>query len=124
LPAAPVRLDTHTQHVELAMADEKAEALRVFRRQVGTFHTPPGCDDGVLARSFACNPDYIYEFALRNVDKVVTLTAFRHPGPPEDENVFAANSRKAVPKVGRRVGQIYRGPIEQLPLPGPDPNEA
>ena len=42
---------------------------------------PECCDDGVLARSFACNVDYIYEFALRNADKVVTLTAYRHPFP-------------------------------------------
>ena len=60
------------------MTEEQTEALRVFQRQVGTFHTPPGCDDGVVARSFASNDDYIYEFALRNADKVVTLTAFRH----------------------------------------------
>ncbi len=42
------------------MTEETAEALRVYQRQVGTFHTPPGGDDGVLARSFACNADYIY----------------------------------------------------------------
>jgi len=41
------------------MTEEKAEALRIYQRQVGTFHTPPGCDDGVVARSFASNDDYI-----------------------------------------------------------------
>jgi hypothetical protein len=107
------------------MTDEKAEALRVYKRHVGTFHTPPACDDGVLARSFACNADYIYEFALRNADKVVTLTAFRHPGrPPEDENVWAAATSKAIPKVGMCVGELFRGPVEQAPLPGPDSSEA
>ena len=106
------------------MTDEKAEALRVYRRQVGTFHTPPGCDDGVLARSFACNADYIYEFALRNADKVVTLTAFRHPGSPEDEESFAVATTKGIPKIGTRVGELYCGPIDEAPLPGPDPSEA
>ncbi len=109
------------------MTEEKTEALRVFQRQVGTFHTPPGCDDGVLARSFACNVDYIYEFALRNADKVVTLTAFRHPGHPrhpEDENSWAAAAAKAMPKLGRRVGELYCGPLNEAPLPGPDPSEA
>ena len=106
------------------MTDERAEALRVYRRQVGTFHTPPGCDDGVLARSFAYNVDYIYEFALRNADKVVTLTAFRHPGPPEDESSWATAITKAVPKVGTCVGVLYRGPLDGVPLPGPDSSEA
>ena len=108
------------------MTEEKAEALRVFRRQVGTFHTPPGCDDGVVARSFACNVDYIYEFALRQADKVVTITAFRHPHPGhlEDENSWAAAVAKAVPKLGRRVGELYRGPLPEAPQPGPDPSEA
>jgi hypothetical protein len=106
------------------MTDEKAEALRVYKRQVGTFHTPPGCDDGVLARSFACNVDYIYEMALRCADKVVTLTAFRHPGPPEDESSWATATTKAIPKVGTYVGELYRGPLQQAPLPGPDSSEA
>ena len=106
------------------MTDERAEALRVYRRQVGTFHTPPGCDDGVLARSFAYNVDYIYEFALRNADKIVTLTAFRHPGPPEDESSWDIAITKAMPKVGARVGELYSGPLEQAPLPGPDSSEA
>jgi hypothetical protein len=106
------------------MTDEKAEALRVFQRQVGTFHTPPGCDDGVLARSFASNDDYIYEFAFRHADNVVTLTAFRHPGTPEDENSWAAATTKAIPKVGARIGELYCGPIAKAPQPGPDPSEA
>ncbi len=106
------------------MTEEKAEALRVFQRQVGTFHTPPGCDDGVVARSFACNDDYIYEFALRNADKVVTLTAFRHPGLPGDENSWAAAATKAIPNVGTCVGELYRGPLSEAPQPGPDPSEA
>lgn len=106
------------------MTDEKAEALRVYRRQVGTFHTPPGCDDGVTARSFACNVDYIYEFALRNADKVVTLTAFRHPGPPQDENLWDTATTKGIPKLGACVGELYRGPLEKAPLPGPDSSEA
>ncbi len=106
------------------MTEGKAEALRVYQRQVGTFHTPPGCDDGVLARSFACNVDYIYEFALRNADKVVTLTAYRHPGPLEDENSWAAATTKAIPKLGTRVGDLYCGPLDEAPLPGPDPSEA
>ena len=106
------------------MTEETAEALRVYQRQVGTFHTPPGCDDGVLARSFACNVDYIYEFALRNADKVVTLTAYRHPGPPEDERLWATATTKAIPKVGTRVGELYCGPLEEAPLPGPDSSEA
>ncbi len=106
------------------MTEEKAEALRVFQRQVGTFHTPPGCDDGVVARSFASNANYIYEFALRHADHVVTLTAFRHPGAPEDENSWAADTTKAIPKVGTRVGELYCGPLDKAPLPGPDPSEA
>jgi hypothetical protein len=107
------------------MTGEQAEALRIYRRQVGTFHTPPGCDDGTLARSFACSSDYIYEFALRNADKFVTLTAFRHPGrPPEDENSWATAATKAIPKLGTRVGELYRGPVGKAPLPGPDPSEA
>lgn len=106
------------------MTDEKTEALRVFQRQVGTFHTPPGYDDGVIARSFARNDDYIYEFALRNADKVVTLTAFRHPGSLEDEHSWAAAVTKAMPKLGTRVGELYRGPLNEAPQPGPDPSEA
>ncbi len=106
------------------MTEEKAEALRIYQRQVGTFHTPPGCDDGVVARSFASNDDYIYEFALRKADHVVTLTAFRHPGPPEDENSWAASTITAMPKVGARVGELYSGPIDKAPQPGPDPSEA
>ena len=106
------------------MTEEKAEALRVYRRQVGTFHTPPGCDDGVVTRSFASNDDYIYEFALRAADKVVTLTAFRHPGPPDDENSWSAAATKAIPKVGACVGELYRGPLKEAPQPGPDPSEA
>jgi hypothetical protein len=106
------------------MTDEMAEALRVYRRQVGTFHTPPGCDDGLLARSFASNDDYIYEFALRHSDKFVTLTAYRHPGPPGDENAWAAAATEAMPKLGTPVGELYRGPVQGAPLPGPDPSEA
>jgi hypothetical protein len=106
------------------MTEEMEEALRVFQRQVGTFHTPPGCDDGVLARSFACNVDYIYEFALRTADKVVTLTAFRHPGPLDEENSWAAATAIAIPKVGTCVGELYCGPLNHAPLPGPDPSEA
>jgi len=106
------------------MTEEKAEALRVFQRQVGTFHTPPGCDDGVLARSFAYTVDYIYEFALRNADNVVTLTAYRHPGPPEDERSWATATTKAMPKVGTCVGELYYGPLNAAPLPGPDLSEA
>jgi hypothetical protein len=107
------------------MTVEQAEALRIYRRQVGTFHTPPGCDDGVLARSFACSHDYIYEFAFRTADKVVTLTAFRHPGPPPaDQNAWAAAATKAMPKLGRRVGKLYSGPVSDAPQPGPDPSEA
>jgi len=106
------------------MTGEQAEALRIYRRQVGTFHTPPGCDDGVLARSFACTNDYIYEFALRTADKVVTLTAFRHPGLPVDENSWAAAVTKAIPKLGTLIGELYRGPLDAAPLPGPDPSEA
>jgi len=106
------------------MTEEMVEALRVYQRQVGTFHTPPGCDDGVLARSFACNGDYIYEFALRNADNVVTLTAYRHPGPPEDELSFATGTTKAMPKIGTCVGELYCGPLDKAPQPGPDPSEA
>lgn len=106
------------------MTEEKAEALRVFRRQVGTFHTPPGCDDGLLARSFAFNADYIYEFALRNTDKVVTLTAYRHPDPPHDERSWDTATSKAMPKVGTCVGELYSGPLSEAPLPGPDSSEA
>lgn len=106
------------------MTDEQAEALRVYQRQVGMFHTPPGCDDGVTARSFASNDDYIYEFAMRKADNVVTLTAFRHPGPPEDENAWAAAAAHAAPQVGTLVGELYRGPLEHAPLPGPDTSEA
>jgi hypothetical protein len=109
------------------MTDEKAEALRVYQRQVGTFHTPPGCDDGVLARSFACNVDFIYEFALRDADKLATLTAYRHPGHPghaDDEESWAAATEKAMPELGQLVGELYRGPVEKAPLPGPDPSEA
>ena len=103
------------------MADEKAEALRVYQRQVGTFYTPPGCDDGVVVRSFACNVDFIYEFALRNADKVVTLSAYRHPEPPEDKT-WATSTE--MPKLGRYVGELYRGPLSKEPLPGPDLSEA
>ena len=106
------------------MTEEKAEALRVYQRQVGTFHTPPGCDDGVLARSFACNDDYIYEFALSNADKVVTLTAYRHPEPLEDENSWAAATTKGMPKLGTSIGELYRGPLADAPQPGPDSSEA
>ncbi len=106
------------------MTEETAEALRVYRRQVGTFHTPPGCDDGVLARSFACNADYIYEFALIKPHGLVTLTVYRHPGPPGDENSWANAATKAMPKVGRRVGELYSGPVDEAPLPGPDASEA
>ncbi len=105
------------------MTEEGAEALRVYRRQVGTFHTPPGCDDGVIARSFACNVDYIYEFALRNVDHVVILTAYRHPGRPEDPRTWGALSN-AMPHLGTLVGELYRGPLDKMPLPGPDLSEA
>lgn len=104
------------------MTDEQAEALRVYRRQVGTFFTPLGCDDAVLTRSFACNVDYIYEFALRKSDNVVALSAYRHPDPPEDKRSWA--TAKAVPKVGPYVGELYRGPLEEAPLPGPDSSEA
>ena len=106
------------------MTEEQVEALRVYQRQVGTFHTPPGCDDGVVARSFASNDVYIYEFALRNADKVVTLTAFRHPGPAEDENSWAAATTKTMPKLGACIGELYSGPLNEAPLPGPDPSEA
>jgi len=104
------------------MTEEQTEALRVYRRQVGTFYTPPGCDDGVLARSFACNGDYIYEFALRKSDRVVALTAYRHPQPPDDKRPWATD--QAVPRVGACVGELYRGPLEEAPLPGPDSSEA
>jgi hypothetical protein len=104
------------------MTEEQAEALRVYRRQVGTFHTPLGCDDGVLTRSFAYNADYIYESALRNADKVVTLIAYRHPDPPEDKRSWFLT--KPIPKVGTRVGELYSGPLDHAPLPGPDLNEA
>ena len=101
------------------MTEEKTEALRVYRRQVGTFFTPPGCDDGVVARSFACNGEYIYEFALRKADSVVTLTAYRHP---KDKTGWTTTD--AMPKLGRRVGELYRGPLAKEPLPGPDASEA
>jgi hypothetical protein len=104
------------------MADEKTEALRVYQRQVGTFYTPAGCDDGVLARSFACNGDYIYEFALRKADTVATLTAYRHPEPQEDMKALA--TAKAMPKLGIYIGELYSGPIAAEPLPGPDSSEA
>lgn len=104
------------------MAEEKAEALRVYRRQVGTFYTPAGCDDGVLSRSFACNVDYIYEFALRKADKIVTLTAYRHPEPPEDMKALA--TANAMPKLGMYIGELYIGSLEAEPLPGPDSSEA
>ena len=104
------------------MTDEKAEALRVYQRQVGTFYTPPGCDDGVIVRSFASNDDYIYEFALRSADKIVTLTAYRHPEPREDKTSWAAT--KPIPKLGRFVGELYSGPLNREPLPGPDTSEA
>lgn len=104
------------------MTEEQTEALRVYQRQVGSFFTPPGCDDGVLARSFACNVDYVYEFALRGADKVVTLTAYRHPNPPEDQKFWTTG--RAMPKLGIRVGELYRGPLDHAPLPGPDLSEA
>ncbi|MEO8467005.1 MAG: hypothetical protein ABI640_16850 [Gammaproteobacteria bacterium] len=104
------------------MIEAKAEALRIYQRQVGTFFTPPGCDDGVLARSFACNSDYIYEFALRHADKLVTLSAYRHPEPPEDKTSWA--TAKAMPKIGSYVGELYSGPLHDAPLPGPDSSEA
>lgn len=106
------------------MTEEKAEALRVYQRQVGAFHTPPGCDDGLLARSFAFNVDYIYEFALRKADQVVVLTAYRHPGPSGDETSWATETAKSAPKLGTSVGELYRGPLVEAPLPGPDPDEA
>jgi hypothetical protein len=104
------------------MADEKTEALRVYQRQVGTFYTPPGCDDGVLARSFACNGEYIYEFALRKADNVATLSAYRHPEPPEDVKSWAAT--QTIPKLGIYIGELYSGPLKEEPLPGPDASEA
>ncbi len=109
------------------MTEEKVEALRVYQRQVGAFHTPPGCDDGVVARSFASNGDYIYEFALRKTDQVVTLTAYRHPGhpgPSGDETSWSAETAKSAPKLGTSIGELYRGPLVEAPLPGPDPDEA
>jgi hypothetical protein len=104
------------------MTEEQTEALRVYQRQVGTFYTPAGCDDDVLSRSFACNGDYIYEFALRKADNLTTLTAYRHPERPQDMKALA--TAQAMPKLGRRVGELYSGPIEQEPLPGPDSSEA
>lgn len=104
------------------MTEEAAEALRVYQRQVGAFHTPAGCEDAVRTRSFACNADYIYEFVLRKADDRVTLAAYRHPQPPEDWRSWAAD--KPRPKLGRYVGRLYRGPVAEAPLPGPDPNEA
>jgi hypothetical protein len=105
------------------MTEEKAEALRLYQRHVSTFHTPPGCDDGALALSFACNARYIYEFAFRNADKSAKLTAYRHPGPPDDENVWAAATTKAKPKLGTCIGELYCGPLEQAPRAGPDSSE-
>jgi len=104
------------------MAEETAEALRVYQRQVGTFYTPRGCDDGAVVRSFACNVDFIYEFALRNADKIVTLSAYRHPEPREDRTSWATT--KPMPKLGPYVGELYRGPLDEVPLPGPDSSEA
>lgn len=105
------------------MTDEEARALQTYQRHVGIFHTPPGCDDGVLARSFAANDHYIYEFALRKADQFVTLTAYRHPGRPEDEESFAAAAASVMPKIGARVGELYRGPLAESPPPGPDSSE-
>jgi hypothetical protein len=106
------------------MTDEQTEALRVFQRQVGTFHTPPGGDDGVITRSFAYNDEYIYEFALRNADHVVTLTAYRHPGHAEDESTWDTAINEGPPKLGAPIGELYCGPLKKMPLPGPDTSEA
>ena len=81
-----------------------------------------GCDDGVLARSFARNVDYIYEFALRHADHSVTLSAYRHPEPHADGDSWAMT--ETVPALGAFVGELYRGPVEGAPLPGPDSSEA
>ena len=71
--------------------------------------------------SVACDP---LSHRRRNADKVVTLTAFRHPGPPEDENTWATATTKAIPKVGTCVGELYRVPLDGASLPGPDSSEA
>jgi hypothetical protein len=65
--------------------------------------------------------DFIYEFALRTVDKEVTLTAYRHPQPPDDNASWA--TAEAIPKVGTQIGELYRSPLDQAPLPGPDSSE-
>jgi hypothetical protein len=76
----------------------------------------PDRDSGGLAGSGSASS--------KAYSEVVTLTAYGHPGPPEDEGSWATATTQAVPKIGTCVGELYRGPLGEPPLPGPDASEA
>jgi hypothetical protein len=102
------------------MTSDKTAALESYQRHVSSFETPPGCDSPALKRSFGCNSNYIFEFALESGPSLVTLTAYRHPDGWEDA---AWDPSKSPPPLGECIGTLYSGPLSQAPMPGPDSNE-
>lgn len=102
------------------MTEQQEAALRSYQRHVSSFQTPPGCDGPDLRRSFGCNIEYVFEFALNPRDSMVTLNAYRHAG---EGQLTDWNPADGPPPTGDFVATLYEGPLENAPLPGPDSNE-
>ena len=84
-------------------------ALKAFR-SAGHFHVPPECGGQTVEVGYAASEDYIYRRLLDQSDRTTTIAAFCRPADGSEFDPWNGH-----PKLGRRIGVIYRGPCSDEP---------
>ena len=84
-------------------------ALRAFRG-AGNFHVPPECGGQTVEVGYAASEEYIFRRFLDQSDRTSTIVAFCRPADGSPFDPWNGH-----PKLGRRVGVIYRGPHADEP---------
>ena len=94
------------------MTKNQKAALRCYS-DIGGFEIPPANQGQLVQISYGCSEEYIYERALDQTDRTVTVTAYRHP-----RRECGFEPWNVEPETGRRVGVIYIGPENDEPSRG------
>ena len=93
----------------MSLTKNQTFALRAFR-SAGHFHIPPECGGQTVEVGYAASEEYIYRRFLDQSDRTSTIVALCRPADGSPFDPWNGH-----PKLGRRVGTIYRGPHSDEP---------